>query len=47
MMPLCADFNSYYLQFVIMTKYDVRIYDAVTGKLKKIYTDVLNTVKDG
>lgn len=38
--PVYADFNSYYLQFVVTTKYDIRVYDSITGKLKKIYTEV-------
>lgn len=38
--PILAEFNSYYLQFVILTKYDLRVYDCITGKLRKIYTDV-------
>ena len=37
-----ADFNVYYLNFVICTKYDIRIYDAVKGRLKKVYSDVLD-----
>ena len=40
--PIFADFNLYYQQFVVVTKFDVRIYDSVTGYLKKIYTEVLD-----
>ena len=38
--PILVEFNNYYLQFIVLTKYDLRIYDCVTGKLRKIYTDV-------
>ncbi|OMJ87796.1 hypothetical protein SteCoe_10448 [Stentor coeruleus] len=37
--PLNVEFNSYYMQFIVSTRFDVRIYDCLTGKLKKIYTD--------
>lgn len=40
--PIFADFNFYYQQFVVVTKFDVRVYDSVTGRLKKIYTEVLD-----
>lgn len=40
--PIYADFNTYYLQFIVVTKFDIRIYDCVNGKLRKIYTDVQN-----
>lgn len=35
-----ADYNPYYNTFVIMTKIDIRIYDAVSGKLRKVFTDL-------
>ncbi|OMJ89930.1 hypothetical protein SteCoe_7819 [Stentor coeruleus] len=38
--PILAEFNTYYLQFVVLTKYDLRVYDCVSGKLRKIYTEV-------
>lgn len=38
--PLIVDFNTYFLQFVILTKNDLRMYDCTTGKLKKIFTDI-------
>jgi WD40 repeat protein len=41
--PVYAEFNHYYLQFVVATKYDVRIFDSFTGRLKKIYTEVQDT----
>lgn len=37
---LCVEFNSYFNQFVILTKIDVRCYDAMTGKLKKVFNEV-------
>ena len=40
--PLWADFNTYYLKLFILTKYDIRIYDAVTGKLVKIFTELMD-----
>ena len=40
MNPIQVEFNTYYLQFVVLTKYDLRVYDCVTGKLRKIYTEV-------
>lgn len=38
--PIQVEFNTYYLQFVVLTKYDMRIYDCVSGKLRKIYTEI-------
>lgn len=35
-----ADFNTYYLEFVVATKNDIRVFDSNTGKLKKIYIDI-------
>jgi WD40 repeat protein len=40
--PVFADFNAYYLQFIVVTKYDIRIYDSITGRLRKIFTEVLD-----
>jgi len=34
--PLLADFNSYYLTFVVVTGNDIRVYNAKDGKLVKI-----------
>jgi hypothetical protein len=31
---------------VVVTKYDVRIYDSFTGKLKKIYTEVQDVTSE-
>ena len=38
--PIHAGLNSYYLTVTVATKYDVRIYDACTGKLSKIFSEV-------
>ncbi|OMJ82114.1 hypothetical protein SteCoe_17280 [Stentor coeruleus] len=38
--PILVEFNTYYLQFVVLTKYDLRVYDCSNGKLKKIYTEI-------
>mmetsp|Transcript_41306 Transcript_41306/g.36654 ORF Transcript_41306/g.36654 Transcript_41306/m.36654 type:complete len:270 (-) Transcript_41306:1051-1860(-) len=35
-----ADYNAYYNTFVIVTKIDIRVYDAVTGRLRKVLTDL-------
>lgn len=40
--PVFANFNAYYLQFIVVTKYDIRVYDSITGKLRKIFTEVLD-----
>lgn len=36
--PIMVEFNSYYMQFVVLTRFDLRIYDCVTGRLKKVFT---------
>jgi WD40 repeat protein len=36
--PLSVEFNSYYMQLVILTRFDIRIYDCLTGRLKKVFT---------
>jgi hypothetical protein len=38
--PVQADFNTYYLQIDVLTKVDMRIYDAVNGRLLKIFTEI-------
>jgi len=38
--PICAGLNTYYMEFVVVTKYDIRIYDSFNGRLKKIYGEV-------
>jgi hypothetical protein len=34
--PLLIDFNTYFNQFIVLSKLDIRLYDALTGKLKKV-----------
>lgn len=40
--PLMAEFNSYYLNFVIVTPLDIRIYNAKDGKLQNIIQNLLD-----
>jgi len=35
--PLSIDFNNYFNCFVVLSKLDIRLYDALTGKLKKVF----------
>lgn len=37
---ICVDFNTYFNYIVILTKIDVRCYDAMTGRLKKVFNEV-------
>ena len=37
---LCVDFNTYFNWFVVLTKIDIRAYDAMSGKLKKVFNEV-------
>ncbi|KRW99211.1 WD40-repeat-containing domain [Pseudocohnilembus persalinus] len=37
---LQVEFNTYYNYFVVLTKIDVRCYDAMTGKLRKVFNEV-------
>jgi hypothetical protein len=37
---VAMDFNTYFNQFFVMTKLDVRCYDAMTGKMKKVFNEV-------
>lgn len=34
------EFNTYYNQFILLTKIDIRCYDAMTGKLRKVFNEV-------
>lgn len=38
--PIHIEFNSYFFQLFVLTKYDLRIYDCSTGRLRKIFTDI-------
>lgn len=37
-----VQFNKYYLNFVVVTKNEVRIYDASTGNLVKVFSEILD-----
>jgi hypothetical protein len=37
---LGVDFNTYFNWFVVLTKIDIRAYDAMSGKLKKVFNEV-------
>lgn len=37
---LQVEFNTYFNYFVLLTKIDVRCYDAMTGKLRKVFNEV-------
>lgn len=39
--PIMVEFNSYYMQFAVLTRFDLRIYDCVTGRLKKVFTKII------
>lgn len=39
---LHVEFNSYYKTFSVLTKIDLRIYDAFTGKLIKVFNDLFD-----
>ncbi len=39
---LDVDFNLYFNQIVILTKIDIRLYDAMTGKLNKVFNELHN-----
>ena len=38
--PINVEFNLYFNVFVIQTKQDIRIYDGLTGKLKKVFNEI-------
>lgn len=40
--PIQVEFNMYFNQFVVLTKFDARIYDAMSGKLKKVMNEVFD-----
>ncbi len=35
--PLHIDFNTYFSSFIVLSKLDIRLYDALSGKLKKVF----------
>jgi WD40 repeat protein len=38
--PIAVEFNLYYNCFVVLTKMDIRLYDAMSGKMKKVFNDL-------
>ena len=38
--PLSVEFNLYYNCFVVITKMDIRLYDAMSGKMKKVLNEL-------
>ena len=38
--PINVGFNEYFNQFVVLTKLDIRLFDAMTGKLKKVLNEL-------
>lgn len=39
--PVHVEFNSYFKQFVVVTKFDVRVYKPTDGLLDRVFTSVL------
>ena len=37
-----VEFNAYYNSFIVLTKIDVRVYDALSGKLRKVFNDLFD-----
>lgn len=44
-MPIYAEFNYHFKNFVVVTKTDIRIYDSTDGKITKVFTDLLPSNK--
>jgi hypothetical protein len=40
LVPLNCHFNMYYKAFLVTTKVDMRVFDALTGKLIKVFTNL-------
>lgn len=40
--PIYAEFNTHYNNFVICTKRDVRIYNSMTGRIQKCFSDMVD-----
>lgn len=40
LVPLSCHFNMYYKAFLVSTKVDMRVFDALTGKLIKVFTNL-------
>jgi len=41
--PLWVEFNEYHKMFVVVTKYDVRLYNCATGRLEEVFVDLLES----
>lgn len=39
---MSVEFNLYYNCFVVLTKMDIRLYDAMSGKLKKVFNELFD-----
>jgi len=37
-----AEFNSHYNNFIVATKRDLRIYNVETGRLSKVFSDIID-----
>ena len=40
--PIQVEFNSYFNAFVVLTKMDVRLYDAMTGRMNKVFNELFD-----
>jgi hypothetical protein len=40
--PISVEFNGYFNCFVVLTKMDIRLYDAMTGRMKKVFNDLFD-----
>jgi len=38
--PLSVEFNLYYNSFIVLTKMDIRLYDAMSGKMRKVFNEL-------
>jgi WD40 repeat protein len=45
--PLTVTFNPYFNTFHVVTKHDMRVYDAFTGKLRKVFTELQDERQPG
>jgi hypothetical protein len=43
--PIYAEFNTYYLNFCVVTKQEVKIYDCSNGRLEKIHSNFADFLK--
>jgi hypothetical protein len=38
--PIAVEYNAYYNAFIVLTKMDIRLYDAISGKMKKVFNEL-------